>query len=68
MEHIYDNFYEVIDTQADVSNFSAENRQRIKSLKLLSMYNEIENFNNQEFQSKPKFRIVSFDEVSSHLK
>jgi hypothetical protein len=68
LEHVFNNFHEVIEDEADCSSFSAENRKRIKSLKLLSMYNELESYNSQEFESKPQFREVSYDEVVRRIK
>ncbi len=67
LKNVFDNFYEVIEDEADCSSFSAENRQRIKSLKLLSMYNELERYNSQEFESQPEFKQVSYDEVARRI-
>ncbi len=53
LKELFDNFYQVIEEpsvwEADCSSFSKENRQRMQALKLLTMFNQIERYDDQEF-------------------
>ena len=71
LKEVFDNFYQVIEDhsvwEADCSSFSIENRLGMQSLKLLTMMIEIERYNDQEFQSKPEFKLVTLEDVSKRI-